>query len=47
MSAWRERVEIAGGRAVLYLGDNRDVVPTLGTVDHVITDPPFGEQTHA
>ena len=42
MSAWRERVEIAGGRAVLYLGDNRDVWPTLARPDAVVTDPPFG-----
>ena len=43
MSAWRERVEIAGGRAVLYLGDNREVWPALGVrPDAVVTDPPFG-----
>lgn len=30
----------------LYLGDCRDVLPTLGAVDHVITDPPFSARTH-
>lgn len=30
----------------LYLGDARDVIPTLGRVDHVITDPPYDERTH-
>lgn len=35
------RVETIG-RAKLYLGDCRDVLPTLGKVDAVITDPPYG-----
>jgi DNA modification methylase len=35
------RVEIIG-RATLYLGDCRDVLPTLGKVDAVVTDPPYG-----
>lgn len=26
----------------LYLGDCREILPTLGKVDHVITDPPYG-----
>jgi site-specific DNA-methyltransferase (adenine-specific)/modification methylase len=30
------------GRATLYLGDCRDILPTLGKVDAVVTDPPFG-----
>lgn len=30
------------GRATLYLGDCRDVLPTLGKVDAVITDIPYG-----
>lgn len=30
------------GRATLYLGDCRDVLPTLGPVDLVCTDPPYG-----
>jgi hypothetical protein len=31
----------------LYLGDCRDVLPTLDAVDHVITDPPYSEWVHA
>lgn len=30
------------GDAVLYLGDCREVLPTLGKVDAVVTDPPYG-----
>lgn len=30
------------GRATLYLGDCRDVLPKLGKVDAVVTDPPYG-----
>jgi len=30
------------GRATLYLGDCRDILPTLGKVDLVCTDPPYG-----
>ncbi len=30
------------GDAVLYLGDCRDVLPTLAGVDAVVTDPPYG-----
>ena len=26
----------------LYLGDCREILPTLGTVDAVVTDPPYG-----
>src|SRR5690348_14639124 len=29
------------GNAILYLGDCREVLPTLPKVDAVITDPPF------
>lgn len=29
------------GDAVLYLGDAREVLPVVGRVDHVITDPPY------
>jgi site-specific DNA-methyltransferase (adenine-specific) len=35
------------GNATLYLGDCMEVLPTLGKVDAVITDPPYGERTHA
>ena len=30
----------------IYLGDCRDVLPTLGPVDTVITDPPYADRTH-
>ena len=30
----------------LFHGDCRDILPQLGVVDHVITDPPFSEYTH-
>ena len=30
------------GDATLYLGDCMDILPTLGKVDCVITDPPYG-----
>ena len=39
------RVETIGD-ATLYLGDCRDILPTLGKVDHIITDPPYGAGTH-
>ena len=35
------RVETIG-RATLYLGDCRDILPTLGKVDLLCTDPPYG-----
>lgn len=34
------KIEI--GDATLYLGDCMDILPTLGKVDAVITDPPYG-----
>ena len=30
------------GNATLYLADNREIVPTLGFVDAIVTDPPYG-----
>ena len=30
------------GDATLYLGDCREIMPTLGKVDAVVTDPPYG-----
>ena len=36
-----QRKEIIGS-AELWLGDCRDILPTLGKVDAVITDPPYG-----
>jgi site-specific DNA-methyltransferase (adenine-specific)/modification methylase len=35
-----EKVQI--GDATLYLGDCREILPTLARVDAVITDPPYG-----
>lgn len=35
------RVETIGD-ATLYLGDCREILPTLGKVDAVVTDPPYG-----
>lgn len=35
------RIETIGD-ATLYLGDCRDILPTLGKVDAVVTDPPYG-----
>lgn len=40
------RVEIIGN-ATLYLGNALDVLPTLGVVDHVISDPPYEASLHA
>ena len=36
-----KRVEIIGD-CTLYLGDCREILPTLGKVDAVVTDPPYG-----
>jgi site-specific DNA-methyltransferase (adenine-specific) len=30
------------GDATLYLGDCREILPTLGRVDAIVTDPPYG-----
>ena len=35
------RVEVIGD-CTLYLGDCRDILPTLSKVDAVVTDPPYG-----
>ena len=37
----KHRVETIGD-CTLYLGDCRDILPTLGPVDAVVTDPPYG-----
>lgn len=34
------------GNATLYLGDCMEILPTLGKVDAVITDPPYSANTH-
>ena len=31
----------------LYHGDCREILPQLDMVDHVITDPPYDDQTHS
>ena len=36
------RIEQLANGVTLYLGDCRDVLPTLGRVDAVVTDPPYG-----
>lgn len=40
------RIETIGD-ATLYLGDCREILPTLPKVDAVVTDPPYGAVTHA
>jgi len=35
------------GNATLYHGDCLDLWPTIGRVDAVITDPPYGKEVHA
>jgi site-specific DNA-methyltransferase (adenine-specific) len=41
------RTETLAEGVVCILGDCREVLPTLGPVDAVVTDPPYGEKTHA
>ena len=36
------RVERLAEGVTLYLGDCREILPTLGKVDAVVTDPPYG-----
>jgi len=36
------RVETIADGVTLYLGDCREILPTLGRVDAVVTDPPYG-----
>ena len=40
MTPWKRREVI--GDQTLYLGDCLEVMPTLGKVDAVVTDPPYG-----
>ena len=45
MTAWK-RCEVIGD-CVLYQGDCLEVMPALGRVDHVMSDPPYGiTETH-
>jgi len=36
------RIETIAEGVTLYLGDCREILPTLGKVDAVVTDPPYG-----
>lgn len=36
------RKETIAEGVTVYLGDNREILPTLGLVDAVVTDPPYG-----
>jgi site-specific DNA-methyltransferase (adenine-specific) len=38
--------EVTIGRARLILGDCRDVLPTLGPVDAILSDPPYGQRAN-
>lgn len=38
----KNRVETIAEGVTLYLGDCREILPTLGKVDAVVTDPPYG-----
>ena len=42
MTPWKREVILGDGQVRLILGDCRDVLPTLGKVDAVVTDPPYG-----
>src|SRR5690606_8353203 len=35
------------GDATLYLGDCLEILPTLGAVDHVVSDPPYEDELHS
>lgn len=52
MTAIVERLSVSPrveriGNAELWLGDARELAPTLGSVDVTITDPPYGDVTHS
>jgi DNA modification methylase len=44
VGAHPSRVEVIGN-ATLYLGDCRDILPTIGAVDSLVTDPPYEFET--
>ena len=37
------RIETIAEGVTLYLGDCREILPTLGKIDAVVTDPPYGK----
>ena len=37
-----KNIEYLAEGITLYLGDCREILPTLGKVDAVVTDPPYG-----
>jgi site-specific DNA-methyltransferase (adenine-specific) len=41
------RKEVLADGVELWLGDCLEVLPTLGSVDHVIGDPPYEDELHA
>ena len=43
---WREKWVSPCGRATCYLGDNRDVWPTLARPDAIVSDPPYGQNVN-
>ena len=42
-----EPVTFLDGAVALYCGDCREILPTLGKVDAVVTDPPYNIPTQA
>lgn len=42
-----DRIEHLAEGVTLYLGDCREVLPTLGKVDHVVSDPPYEDELHS
>jgi site-specific DNA-methyltransferase (adenine-specific) len=41
------RKEVLSDTVTLWLGDCREVLPLIGRVDHIITDPPYSELVHS
>lgn len=41
------RIEQLSDSVTLLLGDCREILPGLGKVSHIITDPPYSARTHA
>jgi DNA modification methylase len=45
MTPFSGRIERIGD-ATLYLGDAREIAPTLGPIDFIFTDPPYGHNNN-